>query len=401
MTLNPTVNRQPSTVNPKPAHIESIDLLRGIVIVIMAIDHVRDYFHADKFLFDATDLTKTNAAIFFTRWITHFCAPAFVFLAGTSAAIVSQRKSTAELSKFLFTRGLWLVFLELTVINLFWYFNPSFSFFSLGVIWALGISMIALSLLIHLPPKVILVIGLIILFGHNLLDSITVDGNSPKAFAWAVLHVSRRFEFGYPNVNAQYPVLPWIGIMALGYATGSLYKREILPAVRKKYLLTIGLSAIALFIIIRAINVYGDISPWSVQGSQAFTMMSFLNTTKYPPSLLYSLMTLGPALVFLALMEKPLGRWAQPLLHFGRVPMFFYILHLLLIHLLATIAIIITEGDWHDTIIRNGFKYFHPQFSLGVVYLVWIAVILMLYPLCKWYDEYKMNNKDKWWLSYL
>jgi hypothetical protein len=142
-------------------------------------------------------------------------------------------------------------------------------------------------------------------------------------------------------------------------------------------------------------------SRWSVQGGPAFTIMSFLNTTKYPPSLLYSLMTMGPALVFLALMEKPLGRWAQPLLHFGRVPMFFYILHLFLIHLLVTIAMIITGGDWHDTIIRNGFKYFHPQFSLGVVYIVWIAVILMLYPLCKWYDRYKMSHKDKWWLSYL
>jgi uncharacterized membrane protein len=401
MTPNPTHNPQLPTHNYSLARIESIDLLRGIVIVIMAIDHVRGYFHADKFLFDATDLTKTNAAIFFTRWITHFCAPAFVFLAGTSAAIISQRKSTAELSKFLFTRGLWLVFLELTAINLIWYFNPSFSFFALGVIWALGISMMVLSILVRLPLKVILVIGLIIVFGHNLLDSITVDGNSPKAFAWAVLHVSRRFEFGYPNVNAQYPVLPWIGIMALGYVTGSLYKREILPEVRKKYLLTIGLSSIALFIMIRAMNIYGDLSGWSVQGSPAFTVMSFLNTTKYPPSLLYSLMTLGPALVFLELMEKPLGRWAQPLLHFGRVPMFFYILHLFLIHSLATIAIIITGGDWHDTIIRNGFKYFHPQFSLGVVYIVWIIVILILYPLCKWYDKYKMNNKDKWWLSYL
>ena len=367
----------------------------------MAIDHVRGYFHADKFLFDATDLTKTNAAIFFTRWMTHFCAPAFVFLAGTSASMISQRKSKKDLSMFLFTRGLWLVFAELTFINIAWYFNPSFSFFSLGVIWALGISMMALSALVHLPVKIILGIGLIIFFGHNLLDKIFVEGNSLKAFAWAVLHVSRRFEFGYPNINAQYPVLPWIGIMALGYVAGSLYKKEISQAVRKKYLLVIGSSAILLFFLIRAINIYGDMAPWSVQDSQAFTIMSFLNTTKYPPSLLFSLMTLGPCLIFLALMERPLGHWSQPLLHFGRVPMFFYILHIFLLHIMVTIAIVITGGDWHETIITNGLKYFHPQFSLGVVYLVWIMAIIILYPLCRWYDKYKTSHKEKWWLSYL
>ncbi len=385
----------------KPARIESIDLLRGIVIVIMAIDHARGYFHADKFLFDATDLTQTNAAIFFTRWITHFCAPAFVFLAGTSASMISQRKSKAELSWFLFTRGIWLVFMELTVINIGWFFNPSFSFFALGVIWALGISMMAMSVLVHLPFKLILAIGLVIFFGHNLLDGILVEGNSPKAFTWAVLHVSRRFDFGHPNINAHYPVLAWIGIMALGYVTGSLYKKEISQAVRKKYLLVIGSSAILLFFFIRAINMYGDMSPWSVQDNTLFTIMSFLNTTKYPPSLLFSLMTLGPSLVFLALMEKPLGKWAQPFLHFGRVPMFFYILHIFLLHIMVTIAIVLTGGDWHDTIITNGMKNFQPKFSLGVVYIVWATAIMVLYPLCKRYDKYKMSHKDKWWLSYL
>jgi uncharacterized membrane protein len=391
-------------LNTKPARIESIDLLRGVVIIIMAIDHVRGYFHGYTFRFSPTDLDHTSPAIFFTRWITHFCAPAFVFLAGTSASMMSQRKSITELSTFLRTRGLWLVFVELTIMNIGWYFNPSFSFFSLGVIWALGISMIVLSALIHLPFKLILAIGLIILFGHNLLDGISIDGNSPKAFAWAVIHVSRRFDFGNPNVNAQYPVLPWIGIMALGYAAGSLYNKETSQAVRRKYLLTIGISAILLFVVVRAMNFYGDLLPWAVQNSTMYSMLSFLNTTKYPPSLLYSLMTLGPALVFLALMERPLGKWSGPILHFGRVPMFFYVLHIFLIHILATIAIVLTGGNWHDTIIRDGLKKFHPPgygFSLPVVYLVWVAVILIMYPLCKWYDKYKMNHKDKWWLSYL
>lgn len=385
----------------KPTRIESIDLLRGIVIIIMAIDHVRGYFHADKFAFDATDLTKTNATIFFTRWITHFCAPAFVFLAGTSASIISQRKSIRELSKFLFTRGLWLVFVELTIVCFGWFFDPGFHFFALGVIWALGISMIVMSLLVHLPLKMVLIIGLVILFGHNMLDGIEVEGNSFKAFLWAVLHDSRRFEFGYPNVNAQYPVLAWIGIMALGYATGSLFKNEVSPAKRNKYLMIIGITAILLFIILRAFNIYGDHAPWSVQKNFLFTLLSFLNTTKYPPSLLYSLMTVGPALVFLSLMEKPLGKWAQPFLHFGRVPMFFYILHIYLIHSLVTVAIVVTGGDWHETVIKNGLKNFHPRFSLWVVYIVWVAVIVILYPFCKWYDKYKSAHKEKWWLSYL
>jgi len=391
-------------VKPKTARIESIDLLRGIVIVIMAIDHVRTYFHADKFVFDPTDLTQTNPAIFFTRWITHFCAPAFVFLAGISASMISQRKTKGELSRFLFTRGLWLVFIELTIINFAWFFNPSFSFYVLGVIWALGISMIALSILVYLPQKIILAIGLIILFGHNLLDTIHVAGINLKAFIWAIIHDSKRLDFGNPNINAQYPVLAWIGIMILGYATGALYKKDVSQTTRKKYLMTIGLSAILLFIVLRAVNIYGDPSRWSVQGSTVFSILSFINTTKYPPSLLYSLMTLGPCLVFLAIMEKPLGSWAQPLLHFGRVPMFFYILHLYLIHLMVIIALVITGGDWHDAIIVDGLRNFHPPgygFSLGVVYLIWITVILILYPLCKWYDRYKMSHKDKWWLSYL
>ena len=385
----------------KSARIESIDLLRGIVIIIMAIDHVRGYFHADKFAFDATDLTKTNAVIFFTRWITHFCAPVFVFLAGTSASIISERKSKNELSKFLLTRGLWLVVMELTIICFGWFFDPGFHFFALGVIWALGISMIALSLLVRLPVKMVLAVGVIILFGHNMLDNVEVEGNSFKAFLWAVIHDSRRFEFGYPNINAQYPILAWIGIMALGYAIGSLYKKEVNPVVRRKYLLTIGISAIVLFIVIRAANIYGDPATWSVQKNALFTLLSFLNTTKYPPSLLYSLMTLGPALVFLSIMEKPLGKWAQPILCFGRVPMFFYILHIYLIHLLATVANVCVGRNWHDTVIENGLKYYQPQFSLWMVYVVWAAVILILYPFCKWYDKYKSAHKEKWWLSYL
>ncbi|MDQ3141906.1 MAG: heparan-alpha-glucosaminide N-acetyltransferase domain-containing protein [Bacteroidota bacterium] len=383
--------------------IESIDLLRGAVIIIMALDHVRGYFHADHFLFSPTDLTKTTPILFFTRWITHFCAPAFVFLAGTSAFFVSQRKSKNELSRFLFTRGLWLMVLELTVVNFGWFFNPEFPFLSFQVIWALGVSMIALSALIHLPQKVILAIGLIILFGHNLLDNIHVDGNSFKAFLWAELHDRKSFTFLGRIFRTGYPVLAWIGIMTLGYSFGSFYKKEIDAQKRKKYLLTIGASAITLFFVIRAFNAYGDMAPWTIYDNSISTILSFLNVSKYPPSLLYTLVTLGPCMIFLALAEKPLGKMGLAISTVGRVPMFFYILHIYFIHALAMLAITFTDKSWKD-MIMVGNK--NPQlegygFSLWVVYLVWIAVILLLYPLCKRYDTYKTNHKEKWWLSYL
>ncbi|HLO82671.1 MAG TPA: heparan-alpha-glucosaminide N-acetyltransferase domain-containing protein [Chitinophagaceae bacterium] len=356
-----------------PKRIESIDLLRGIVIIIMAIDHVRGYFHAGAHTSDPTDLSTTYPALFFTRWITHFCAPVFVFLAGTSASLIGQRKSKAELSRFLLTRGLWLVFVELVIVNFAWFFDPHFSFNPLQVIWALGISMIALAALIHLPGKLILVFGLAILFGHNLLDNVHVEGNTVKAFVWAMLHDPVRFEFLGRIFRTNYPVLPWIGIMALGYSLGSLYAKEVLPEKRKKILLSIGGAAIVLFILIRATNLYGDQLKWSVQNGPVFTLMSFINTTKYPPSLLYSLMTLGPSLILLALLERPAGKWAHPILHFGRVPMFFYLLHLYLIHILATIALVWSGIDWHETILTKGLRNFNPVgygFSLPVVFLV-------------------------------
>jgi uncharacterized membrane protein len=384
--------------------IESIDLLRGIVIVVMAIDHVRGYFHGDSLKFSPTDLSQTNAAIFFTRWITHFCAPAFVFLAGTAAFMMSQRKTKAELSRFLLTRGLWLMFLEVTLINYGWFFNPTFSFIPLQVIWALGLCMVVLSVCINLPLKFIVVLGIAILFGHNLLDGIQPEGEGIGAIIWSELHVPKIFDLGFVKIRTNYPVLPWIGIMLLGYSTGHLYSANVDATQRRKRLLILGCSAIILFILLRALNIYGDRAPRVAQDTAMFSLMSFLNTTKYPPSLLYSLMTLGPALVFLALMERPLGKWAQPLLHIGRVPMFFYILHIFLIHIFCLLAMVFTGRDWHDAIITNGFKDFHPVgygFSLAFTYLVWIVVILILYPFCKWYDGYKSSHKQIWWLSYL
>ncbi len=393
------------TINKK--RIESIDLLRGIVIVIMALDHVRDYFHADNFLYDPTDMAQTNAPVFFTRWITHFCAPVFVFLAGTSAFLIGERKSKKELSAFLLKRGLWLMLLEVVVISFAWNFNPHYTIFRLQVIWVLGLGMVLMSAIIYLPPKIILATGLLILFTHNLLDNFHVTGSSFSDFLLAELHERKRFKFGGHYVTTGYSIIPWLGTMMLGYCFGALYKKEMNAALRKKYLWAIGSAAIVIFIIVRAINVYGDMSPWEVQPSFIMTICSFLNVTKYPPSLLYTLMTLGPALIVLALLEKPLNAIGKFIIPIGRVPLFFYILHLFLIHLLGIIAVMASGRPWTDmifTTLQNakdspwlkGYGY-----SLAGTYLVWIVVIAILYPLCKWYDAYKTKHKEKWWLSYL
>jgi uncharacterized membrane protein len=397
--------QQPFNTGKK--RIESIDLLRGIVIVIMALDHVRDYFHAANFVYDPTDLAQTNAAVFFTRWITHFCAPVFVFLAGTSAFLVGERKTKKELAAFLLKRGLWLMLLEVTVISFAWNFNPDYPTFRLQVIWILGLSMVCMSALIYLPPKIILASGLLILFTHNLFDNLHVTGNSFADFLLAELHERKRFNFGGHFFTTGYSLLAWLSTMMLGYCFGALYKKDMTPALRKKYLWIIGVSAIAIFILVRSINVYGDMQPWKIQPSFIMTVCSFLNVTKYPPSLLYTLMTLGPASIVLALIEKPLSRFGQIIIVYGRVPLFFYILHLFLIHLLAIVAVVASGRPWTQMIFttmqnaKDSPWLTGYGFSLAGTYLVWLLVVLLLYPLCKWYDQYKSNHKEKWWLSYL
>jgi len=385
--------------------IESIDLLRGLVMIIMALDHTRDYFHADSFSFDPTDLTKTNIILFFTRWITHFCAPVFMFLSGTSAFLVGRRKGKKELSRFLVTRGLWLLVLELSIVNFAWFFDIHFTGIYLVVIWALGFSMIILSALIHLPLRLILLAGILAVAGHNLLDPIHVDGNNLKAFLWAELHVQQRFRIDGHIVGTGYPLLPWIGIMALGYCFGSLYKKGFPSLERKKILLAIGGLAVALFVLLRAINMYGDPHPWSQQPSFIYSILSFLNVTKYPPSLLYALVTLGPAILFLAVAEEMNRKFLNPLIRVGRVPMFFYLLHIYLIHLTAMLAAQLSGYQWSDMVL-NDWPWLQPQlkgygFSLGFTYLVWICIVIVLYPLCRSYDSYKTRHKEKWWLSYL
>ena len=399
--------------------IDSIDLLRGIVMVIMMLDHTRDFVHNAARDFDPTDLSRTNVALFFTRWITHFCAPTFVFLAGTSAYLQFARgKSKGELSQFLVTRGLWLIVLEMTIVKLGITFHFDIAFLGfLQVIWVIGVSMIVLAALIHLPKSVVVVFGLLMIGLHNLTDSFRVDGwrgpGTPipgvGAKLWILLH--QQFS-GFPVLGEHspvvfvlYPLIPWIGVMAVGYVFGALYRVDAQRQRRRQVLLIIGSATTLLFLIIRSINRYGDPSPWLPQKSLVFTVLSFLNTTKYPPSLLFLLMTLGPAILFLALFESQEtgGRVRNFFVTFGRVPLFFYILQWFVAHLIS-IALHLAFGKPTAWLFESPLNFGPaPQgigFNLGVVYVSWIAGVLMLYPVCKWYAGVKQRRRD-WWLSYL
>jgi uncharacterized membrane protein len=383
----------------RPQRIDSIDLLRGIVMIIMALDHARDFFHSDAALFDPTDLAKTNIVLFFTRWITHYCAPVFVFLAGTGVFIsLSRGKSKSVLTKFLITRGLWLIVLELTIVRFGWSFNVDYASFTvLQVIWVIGVSMIVLAGLIHLRLSMITVFGALLVLCHNLLDGIQPETFASMSNLWYLLHVQGLIQFLGINIFVIYPLIPWIGVMALGYTFGSII---ILPAdVRKKFLLRLGIVLTAAFVVLRAINIYGDPSPWSTQSSFSFTLLSFLNTTKYPPSLLFLLMTLGPAILILVYLENWKGWLADHVVIFGRVPMFYYILHIVLLHIMSGIANYPAFGfnafTFDPLTLPVGFG-----FDLWAAYAAWIAAIVILYPLCRWYAELKKRSSNSL-LSYL
>ncbi len=374
-------------------------------MIIMALDHVRDFFLADSFVFRPLDLSHTTVPLFFTRWITHFCAPGFVFLAGTSACFVGQRKSTRELSLFLLTRGLWLLFLDVLLVNFGWSFNFSFPFLTLNVLWALGASMIALAALVHLPKPFILVIGLVMVAGHNLLDGVHVGGNNPAAFGWALLHEPNAFNVGARSLSVGYPLVPWPGVMALGYCCGRLYADDFDAGRRRRVLILLGGSMILSFVVLRSFNLYGDASHWTKQSSAVMSFLSFIRTSKYPASLLFLLMTLGPALLFLAFTERASGKLAGIVSVYGRVPLFYYLVHIAVIHLLALLVAEFTPGyDWSDWILTRppweaGFKGY--GFSLAITWLIWAGLVVGLYPLCKWYDSYKQKHKNQWWLSYV
>lgn len=377
-------------------------------MIIMALDHVRDYTNTGYMFLDPTNLETTTPALFFTRWITHFCAPVFVFLAGTSAFLYgSKHKSKNGLAKFLFTRGLWLVLIELTVVNFSWTFDISLSVHIFQVIWAIGICMMLLAALIYLPRKILLGLGILIVVGHNMLDGITQQGTEPLSLLWYYVH-----QFNFQVINdgegmlaIAYPILPWLGIIILGYCFGHFYKRDFDAKIRKTWLLRLGVGALLLFFVLRFINVYGDLRPWASQDDFVYTVLSFFNVTKYPPSLIYTLMTLGPALLFLYAIESLKNRATNILIVFGRVPFFFYILHLYLIHLIGMIGLEILGENGQELVLTvDRFKkeyLINVGFDLWATYLVWVLVIVILYPICHIYMKYKTNNKDKWWLSYL
>ena len=362
-------------------------------MVIMALDHTRDFF--SKLRFPPEDLSRSTPFLFFTRWITHFCAPSFFFLAGLGAALsLSRGKTKKSLSWFLFTRGLWLVFLELTVLAFAWNFNFDFPRI-LNVIWALGWSMVILSALVFLSEKVIAAIALIAIVGHNLLDKITPASFGSLAPLWNVLHVPG---LASPDFIVAYPLIPWSAVMALGFALGRVYKWE--PRERKRFLITAGSVAVVAFLVLRGFNLYGNPQPWSPQSTAAMTVAAFLNTLKYPPSLHFLLMTLGPALIALAFFERARGKAVDVISVYGKVPMFYFVLHIVVIHLLAYLFALVQGGEGSFLGIDLS-KY--PEWygtTLPGVYLAWLIVVALLYIPCRWYARVKSTGRYPL-LSYL
>jgi uncharacterized membrane protein len=387
--------------------LANIDMLRGLAVVIMALDHTRDYFMVGGEA-DPMNNPAIGPALFVTRWITHFCAPVFVFLAGTSAGLMAARKTQAALGKFLFTRGAWLIVVEWFVISTAWSFAP-WGLLQVGgltpvvmqVIWVIGAGMIVLAGAQFLGARACLVLGGVILLGHNLLDGIwpatggVFDTSSP---AWTALHAQTGVVAGPFYLAFAYPLLPWVGVMLTGFGTAQVFRDP--PARRDARLLVLGAAAIGVFIVLRVGGLYGDPNPWQVQPGALSTIIDILNVTKYPPSLLYLLMTLGPAAVLCAFAERGPEVVRHPLVAFGRAPFSFYVAHLYLIHGLAIVFGVATGFEASQFLT---FSFFFPQgYGTGLpgVYAAWLLILVMLYPLCRWVADVKQRRRD-WWLSYL
>ena len=386
--------------------IDSIDLLRGLVMIIMALDHTRDFFHRDAWTSDPLNPATTTPILYFTRWITHLCAPIFVFLAGSGAYFQSLRKTKKQLSLFLIKRGLWLFFIEIVVLNFAFSFDVHYRLFVLQTIWSIGMSMIILGLMIWLPFRAIFITGLVIVLGHNSLDFF--EKNNPNT-GWLYDLVHRPGQFplwGNHALFIFYPFLPWSGLMMLGYCFGKLFlKFEGIE--RRKMLLWLGFGALAFFTVLRATNGYGDPLHWSTQRSALYTFFSFMNVQKYPPSLLYMCATVGIGILFLAFVGNVKNGLTKFITVYGRVPFLYYILHFFLIHLVSGICYLSRGHSWAEGI-KTQQGGFVPQFlapgegySLFTVYIIWICIVLSLYPVCKWFSDYKQAHREKWWLSYL
>jgi len=377
------------------SRLNSVDLLRGIVMVVMALDHVRDFFGTSGW--DPAFATA-SAPLFATRWITHFCAPVFVFLAGTGAWLsLGRGKSKPELARFLLTRGAWLALLDVSLVSCSWFFRVGNPFVS-DVIWAIGWSMIVLAALVRVPLRFAVIFGLVLVAGHNALDGIHASSFGSASWIWMILHEPGLIRLPWGGSwFVGYPLVPWIGVMPLGYAAGALLTQE--PAKRRRHLALLGAGMLAAFVVLRGTNLYGDPQPWSRQTTALASAFSFVSCHKYPPSLLYLLMTLGPAMLTLAALDRVRVGERNFFIVFGRVPLFYYVVHLYAIHLAAGLTFVS----------RFGPAAFHvdpdappPGFgvSLGRIYLIWLAAVLAMYPLCAWFAGIKRRGRSAW-LSYV
>lgn len=399
MSAPPTAIPGP-TSGLRPARLDSIDLLRGLIMVVMALDHVRDFFHFSAIHgIDPLDLSRTTAPIFLTRWVTHFCAPIFSFLAGVGVFLAVMRgKPKRDLSRFLLTRGLWLIFLELTLLVWFgWDFEINVHRYFFATLWSLGWSMIVLAGLIHCPMRTVAAFSLLLILGHNALDAVKPESWGAWAWLWKTLHVQSGFAIGPVQIFTFYPLVPWLGVMSAGYWAGQLYQLDAVS--RQKWLLRLGWGLTAAFVLLRFANFYGNLTPWFWQSTPLFSLLSFLDCTKYPPSLCYLLMTLGPGLLMLALFERRTVPGLQPLIVFGRVPFFYYVLHIPVVHALAWLMHKFRHGEVGFSLVSGTPP---PDAGVGLVatYAVWIVVVLALYPACRWFADLKRRRKDAW-LSYL
>ena len=390
------------------ARLLSVDTLRGLVMVIMALDHVRDFFHADAMLFSPTDLSRTTPVLFFTRWITYYCLPVFMFAAGMGVFFYGRSRTRGQLSRFLWTRGLWFIALELTVMRLAYNFNFSLRFLILLLIlWIFGICMLTMAVLVYVPIRWLAALSVAAILLHNCLDGIRAQQFGSAAWAWNLLHQPGVIPVAGKLALVTYTFLPWIDVMAAGFCFGRVFQLE--PDARRRVMLKLGLALTTAFIVLRAWNHYGDPAPWTHQKSALFTALSFLNCTKYPGSLDFLLMTLGPAFLVLAWLERRTFSTANPLIVFGRVPMFYFILHFYLIHVLAVLFAWLRYGNSAARFIFNplpsmgGPRALFPAnfgYSLWTAYGVWLLVLILLYPVCRWFANVKRRRRD-WWLSYL
>ena len=401
--------RPPSKSRPA-SRLTSLDALRGTVMIIMAIDHIRDFFDRYSMSNSPTDLSQTSAIMFLTRWITHFCMPVFMFCAGAAAFLWWNRgkKTRGQLSWFLATRAVWFLALEVVVMNFAYSFKISaHSLILLLVLYIFGACMLLMAALIHLPLRWLALLSIAIITLHNLLDPYSASRFGKFAWAWHLLHQPGLIMLGNHPAFVVYPILPWIGVMAAGFCFAQLFTLD--DTARRSITLRLGLAITAAFFVIRAINVYGDPSHWTTQKSAVFTALSFLNCTKYPASLDYVLMTIGPALLLLAWYDRLRFSSSNPLIVFGRVPLFYFVLHFYAIHILLGVTSYIRYGSRAFSFMFNampamgGPSEVYPAdfgYPLWVTYALWIGLVAALYPLCRWFAQYKATHRS-WWLSYL